>query len=221
MRDWGDPMEMRAMLDAGLTKKAAAKRLGVDRRTLSRWQAEARAGCEAAQAQDSQAGSLQGDHPRAAARLTRADGAALVRRGPRRRDTRGRSISARSGRPGASATRWSWCWATRGSCGASSIPGRRWRRRCWTGSCTGATWSTSRARATACGSSKRPTADTRTGWARRLSDRYRGRALKGIKHMSTEAIKLLKVKQTKLPKVGHFKLAIDTRRRCTGTTPRR
>ena len=41
MRDWGDPMEMRAMLDAGLTKKAAAKRLGVDRRTLSRWQAEA------------------------------------------------------------------------------------------------------------------------------------------------------------------------------------
>ena len=40
MHDWSAHMEMKALLDAGLTKAAVAERLGVSRRTVTRWQAE-------------------------------------------------------------------------------------------------------------------------------------------------------------------------------------
>ena len=40
MHDWSAHMEMKALLNAGLTKAAVAERLGVSRRTVTRWQAE-------------------------------------------------------------------------------------------------------------------------------------------------------------------------------------
>ena len=40
MRDWRTRVEVKALLDAGLSKTAAARRLGVDRRTIGRWQRE-------------------------------------------------------------------------------------------------------------------------------------------------------------------------------------
>ena len=46
MHDGSTRVEVKALLDAGLSKSAAARRLGVDRRTIGRWESETEAGAK-------------------------------------------------------------------------------------------------------------------------------------------------------------------------------
>ena len=76
MHVWSKHMEMKELLRAGLTKSAAAKRLGVARRTVSRWQTES-------EPSDAQVGSVQGAHPATIGELPGVDGSTVVRGGSR------------------------------------------------------------------------------------------------------------------------------------------
>ena len=156
MHDKETRVEVKALLKTGLSKTAVAKRLGVDRRTVDRWES----GTAPPQGRKGRAHKLDpykgivrerlGSYPELSAQRlfeeVRAAGyaggygrvrdyvAELRAAAPKEPVVRfetppgrqARWTSASSGCRGASGTRWWWCWGTRGCGGWSSFRRRRW-----------------------------------------------------------------------------------------------
>ena len=80
MHGWRLHVEMKALLEAGLSKSATAKRLGVNRRTVDRRKSVA-AGSGESQAAGAEVGSVPGDRARPSGGVSGADVATAVRRG--------------------------------------------------------------------------------------------------------------------------------------------
>ena len=90
MHEWGTRMLLKQYLDQGLTKAELSRRFGVSRRTIHYWIDSGQLDRDLATEPDAllattggrePAGPLQGDHRSAAAGVSEAVGAAIVRRG--------------------------------------------------------------------------------------------------------------------------------------------